>query len=171
MRFVRPHTRSTVALAFLAAAAIFAPPARAQTIGQGSGLRLGVSLGGISTVALSVEFFEGRRGLDVTVGTWSFRDVSMAVTARQYVGGGAVKAFVGGGLWVVLAHPPEGRTGVAVVAQAPVGLDLRLEGDYALGGFVNLNRGLWVRRTDPEDDLPLNKRLVPLPGLYYRVSH
>ena len=32
----------------------------------------------------------------------------------------------------------------------------------------NVNRALAVRRTDPADDLPLNGRLIPLPGVYYR---
>jgi hypothetical protein len=27
---------------------------------------------------------------------------------------------------------------------------------------------VWVRRTDPEDDTPLNRRLVPIPGISYR---
>jgi hypothetical protein len=33
-----------------------------------------------------------------------------------------------------------------------------------------LNRGLAVRRSDPQDDLPMNKRLVPLPEVYYRFT-
>jgi len=43
-------------------------------------------------------------------------------------------------------------------------------GHHAFGVGVNLNRALLVRRTNPEDELPLNGRLVPLPGAYYRLT-
>ena len=71
-------------------------------------------------------------------------------------------------MWVVLASPPTERTGMAVVLQAPVGIDWRVAGSHYVGGLINVNRALWVRRTDPGDDMPLTKRIVPLPGLYYR---
>jgi len=51
-----------------------------------------------------------------------------------------------------------------------VGVDWMMFEDHALGAALNINRALWVRRTDPEDDLPLEGRLVPLPGLYYRFG-
>lgn len=142
----------------------------AQTIGSGSGMRFGVSFGGISTVGLTVEFFDDHHSLDLTVGTWSFRDISLSVVAKQYLGGGSLKPFVGAGLWVVVAAPPDERLGFAAVLRAPVGVDWQVQGDHALGAALNVNRGLFVRRTDPEDDLPLNKRLVPLPEVYYRLS-
>jgi len=41
-------------------------------------------------------------------------------------------------------------------------------GGHSLGLTMNVNRALAVRRTDPGDQLPLNRRLVPLPGVYYR---
>lgn len=131
-------------------------------------MRVGITFGGISTVGISVEYFHDQHSIDLTVGTWSFHDLSAAVTAREYFGASYLHPFVGGGLWLVLARPPGERTGAAVVLQAPVGLDWRVEDRHFLGGMVNVNRALWVRRTDPEDDLPLNRRLVPLPGVYYR---
>jgi hypothetical protein len=33
-----------------------------------------------------------------------------------------------------------------------------------------VNRALAVRRTDPDDDLPPNGRIVPLPEVYYRFT-
>jgi hypothetical protein len=54
------------------------------------------------------------------------------------------------------------------VLHAPVGLDWQAFDGHFLGAAMNVNRALWVRRTDPADDLPLNRRLVPLPGVYYR---
>ena len=33
---------------------------------------------------------------------------------------------------------------------------------------IGLNRALAVKRTDPEDDTPVNRRLIPLPGAAYR---
>jgi hypothetical protein len=79
---------------------------------------------------------------------------------------------VGGGLWLVGAAPvqEEEQFGLAVVLRAPVGVDWRAVGEHYVGASINVNRALWARRTDPEDDLPLNRRLVPLPGVYYRWS-
>jgi len=155
-----------------AAVVVFAlsSDAAAQTIGSGSGMRFGVSFGGISTVGVTVEFFDDHRSVDVTLGTWSFKDLSLSVVAKQYFGGGAAHPFVGAGLWVVAAAPQGERLGLAAVLRAPVGVDVRVHGDHALGAALNVNRGLFVRRTDPDDDLPLNKRLVPLPEVYYRLS-
>jgi hypothetical protein len=144
--------------------------ASAQTIGSGSGIRVGIGFGGISTVGLTVELFDDHQSLEVTVGTWSFRDVSLSAVGKQYFGGGSAHPFVGAGLWVVAAAPPGERLGLAAVLRAPVGVDWRVRGDHALGVALNVNRGLFVRRTDPDDDLPLNKRLVPLPEVYYRLS-
>lgn len=144
--------------------------AAAQGTGTGSGVRVGFTFGGISTVGFSVEYFHDQHSIDLTVGTWGFRDVSAAVAFREYFGAGSLHPFVGGGLWLVLARPPGERFGTAAVLHAPVGVDWRATGRHYLGAVINVNRALWVRRTDPEDDLPLNKRLVPLPGVYYRWS-
>jgi len=47
-------------------------------------------------------------------------------------------------------------------------VDTQILRDHNLGAAMNINRALWVRRTDPDDDTPLNRRVVPLPGVYYR---
>jgi hypothetical protein len=68
----------------------------------------------------------------------------------------------------VLAAPQEGRTGFALVARAPVGVEWRITDRHAALLDLNVNRGLFVRRSDPDDETPMNRRLVPLPGLSYR---
>jgi hypothetical protein len=131
-------------------------------------MRVGVSFGGIATFGLTAEYYDGNESLDLTVGTWSFRDLSVAVVARHYFGAGEALPFVGGGLWLVAARPEDGRAGFATVLHAPLGVDLQPGHRHAVGLALNVNRAIWVRRTDPDDDLPLNRRLVPLPGIYYR---
>ena len=51
-----------------------------------------------------------------------------------------------------------------------MGVDWEVSEPHAAGLFLNVNRGLWVRRSNPADDVPLHKRLVPLPEMYYRVG-
>ena len=145
-----------------------AAPLAAQGTGAGSGVRVGVGFGGISTIGLTVEYVHEHSALELTVGTWSFRDLSVSVVGKQYLGAGDLLPFVGGGLWLVAARPPGERTGVAAVLQAPVGVDWQAADGSYVGMTLNVNRALAVRRTDPEDELPLNRRVVPLPGVYYR---
>jgi hypothetical protein len=57
---------------------------------------------------------------------------------------------------------------MALVLRAPLGLDWSFVDDHSVGAALNLNRGLLVQRSDPLDDQPMNRRLVPLPELYYR---
>lgn len=154
----------------LSAVFVMAAPVRAQSPGAGEGIRFGVSVGGISTFALNVELFRDSHGLDIALGTWSFRDVSVSVVGKQYFGAGAARPVVGAGLWTVVSWAGDERTGLAVVLRAPVGVDWAVDGPSALGAFLNVNRGLWVRRSDPADDIPLNRRFVPLPELYYRYT-
>jgi len=145
-----------------------AASAAAQARGDG-GLRVGVQLGGTSFVALAVEYQEGGRSLDLTVGTWSFRDLSVSLVARQYLGVSAMQPVVGGGLWTVLSWPGEGeRSGASLVARFPIGFDWHAGGGHAIGFDLNVNRALWVRRAGEEDPTPPNDRLVPLPGVSYR---
>ena len=159
-----------VAALVAALALLLAPaPSSAQSTDD-DGLRIGVSVGGISTVGLVFEYFNGNRSLDITVGTWSFRDLSLSAVVKEYFGASAARPFVGVGLWIVAAKPSNERLGMAIVLRAPVGVDWNVTGKHFLGASLNVNRGLWVRRTDPEDDLPLNRRLVPLPGVYYRFE-
>ena len=94
------------------------------------------------------------------------------MVGKEYFGTGALRPFLGAGLWLVGAAPPEPghQFGLAAVLHAPVGVDWRVVSDHYTGAAINVNQALWARRTDPEDDLPLNRRLVPLPGVYYRWS-
>lgn len=130
--------------------------------------RFGLTVGGISTIGLVFEQQMEWGSFELTVGTWSFRDLSMALVHKQYIGGGDVLGVAGIGLWTVLAFPREGRTGVAVVARLPVGMEWTAQGEHFLNLEIGLNRGLHVRRTDPTDDTPMNRRIVPLPGASYR---
>lgn len=148
-------------------------PAAAQTPGPdiGDGVRFGVSLGGISTIGLTVELYRDSRSLDLTVGTWRFRDVSFSAVVKQYFGAGSARPVVGLGLWTVAAKPAgDERIGWSLVMRAPIGVDWEVSDPHSFGFFLNVNRGLWVRRSDPGDDVPMNERLVPLPELYYRYA-
>ena len=79
-----------------------------------------------------------------------------------------MNGVVGLGLWTVFAFPPDENVGVALVARVPVGVQWEVSGDHAVGVEIGLSRALAVKRTDPDDDLPVNNRIVPLPGLSYR---
>ena len=149
-----------------------AAPVTAQGSHAGDGLRVGISAGGISTVSLTLELFRDTHAVELGIGTWSFHDLSISTVYKEYFGGHRLRPFAGAGLWAVIAAPAlEGeRTGVALVLRAPVGLDWSFVDDHAVGAVLNLNRGLAVRRSDPQDDLPMNKRLVPLPEVYYRFT-
>lgn len=168
----RPSTVPRSPATLLLLTAMLAGPLSAQGPDEGNGVRFGISLGGISTVGLSVELFRDARSIDIGVGTWSFRDLSISTTVRQYVGGSSAKLVVGAGLWLAAATPAgEGeRTGFAVVLRAPIGVDWSVADQHAAGLIMNVNRGLWVKRSDPDDDVPLNRRLVPLPEVYYRFT-
>lgn len=162
--------RSLVLALLLALAS--ASPAGAQGSGAGDGVRLGISFGGISTVGLVVELFDDTHAVEVALGTWSFRDLSVSAVYKEYFGGSRARPFVGAGLWVVAAWPAETgeRAGLALVLRAPIGVDWSFVDDHALGPALNVNRGLAVRRSDPLDDLPMNQRFVPLPEVYYRFT-
>ena len=133
---------------------------------------MGISTGGISTIALTLEFYRDNRSLDLSIGTRSFDDLSVSVTARQYFGSSHVKPVSGVGLWLAAAPlgPHQEGTGMALVLRAPIGINWSLANSHATGLVLNLNRGLWLKRSDPRDNLPMNGRLVPLPELYYRFS-
>lgn len=158
------------AVTALLALLVLVPGSRAQGPDAGDGVRFGLSVGGISTISVSVELVRDSRGLDVQLGTWSFRDLSLSVVGKQYFGAGSAKPVLGAGLWTVASWSGSERTGLAVVLRAPVGVDWAIDGPHAMGAFLNVNRGLWVRRSDPADDIPINRRLVPLPELYYRYA-
>lgn len=131
---------------------------------------MGISVGGISTVGVVVEYVDGHGSTELTVGTWSFRDLSVSLVRRHYLGVADARPTVGLGLWGVLAFPPEERASTVLVLRAPIGVDWRFGGGngHSLVFDINVNQGLWIRRSDPEDDTPMNRRLIPLPGLSYR---
>jgi hypothetical protein len=131
--------------------------------------RVGVTVAGTSLVALAVEHQWGDRALEVTVGTLSFRDISLSVVGKQYFSGGTLRPFVGAGLWSMVAFQEQG-TGAALIFRAPLGAAWEMTGNHFLGGEINLNRALSVRRTDPQDERPPNTRIVPIPGLFYRYA-
>ena len=87
-----------------------------------SHLRLGLTLGGMSLVGVAVEYEREGRSVDLAIGTWSFDDISLSIAAKQYLGVGATRPFVGFGAWGVFASSEEGRGGVLVL-RAPVGVD------------------------------------------------
>ena len=134
--------------------------------------RVGVTAGGIGLVGLTFEFRWGDRSIDANLATFSFTDVSLAVTGKQYFGGGDLRPFLGIGLWGVTAFPedPTQRTGKTLLLRIPFGADWNLAGDHSLGGSLALNEGLWIQRADPLDDTPISHRPIPLPGFYYRAK-
>lgn len=164
--FTLRHIRSTLVTSLAALGLLIAcgTPAVAQ-----EGLRIGVYFGGTSTVGLLLDYLDGSGSTEITLGTFSFRDLSVSVVRRQRIGGGDVQGTVGLGLWAVTALPGEGeRTGLALVARAPIGLEWAAGGSSYLNLDANLNRALFVRRTDPEDDTPPASRIIPLPGASWR---
>ncbi len=132
-------------------------------------VRFGVSFGGISFTGFVVEYRWEHRSVELNIGTWSFKDLSVSIVGKQYFGPGDFRPFSGIGLWAVFA-PHTGadeRAGVAVLARAPVGVEWNVDADHHVGAALNLNRALWLRRKDPLDDYPPSRRIVPLPGFYY----
>ena len=133
--------------------------------------RFGLSAGGTSTIALVFERMDGREGLELTVGTWSFRNLSVSGVLKAYLGPSAFRPALGAGLWTVVGlRPQEGeRGGMAILARFPIGFDWRFLDDHYLDLDVSVNRALWIRRAD-FSDLPPSPRLVPIPGLSYRIT-
>ncbi len=129
--------------------------------------RFGVSAGGASTLALVAEYRWPHQGVELQVGTWGFRDMSVSATAKQYLGSSAIEPFVGAGLWVLTASSEKGR-GYGLVGRVPVGFDIWFATRHSASATVYLNRALVLRRPDPEDLRPPRARLIPLPEFAYR---
>lgn len=129
--------------------------------------RFGVSVFGASMVALVAEYRWDHQGLEVQAGTWRLRDLSLAVTAKQYVGSSSIEPFVGAGLWAVTARQ-DGGTGFGLVARLPVGVGWDFASRHNAAFTVHLNRALAVKRPGPEEGRPLRTGLVPLPEFSYR---
>lgn len=165
-----PPGALTRALRVLFAAAVLSTPLTIATTGAASAqYRFGISFGGASTVALVVEHRWAHQGLEVQAGTWQFRDLSLSVTARQYVGSYRVEPFVGVGLWGIVARAEEG-TGFGLIARIPTGLNWDIGSRHAVSMNIYLNRALALKRPDPEDRRPPRTRLIPLPELSYRFQ-
>ena len=150
-----------------------APPrAQAQSTGNDMEFRLGVTAFGIGLVGLSFEFRWGDRSLDTNLATFGFEDISVAVTGKQYFGGGDLQPFLGIGLWSVTAFAEDAtkRTGQALLLRIPFGANWQVAKSHAFGGSLALNEGLWIRRSDPIDNTPIRHRPIPLPGFYYRAK-
>lgn len=138
-----------------------------QDPGDSQEWRVGVTFGGISTVGVSFELLWDNRSIDLTLGTFGFRDLGVSVIGKQYFTERAARPLVGLGLWGIVSWT-EPRTGYALVARAPVGVDWSVADRHAVGAEIALNRALAIRRPDPADERDLNRRIVPLPGIYYR---
>lgn len=157
----RAAVRASRAMVLAAAISLAAAAtARAQ-------YRFGLSLGGAGTVALVAEYRWDHQGLEVQVGTLRFRDLSLCVSGKQYVGSNAAEPFVGAGLWAIVARAEEG-TGYGLIARFPVGFDWEVASRHSVALTVHLNRALALKRPDQEDRRPPRKILVPLPELGYR---
>jgi hypothetical protein len=151
---------------------LLTPPLTAQSTADDMEVRIGVTAGGIGSIGASVEFLWGNRSVDVNLSTFTFNEVSLAVTAKQYFGGGDLRSFVGVGLWGIAGSTGEEgeQTGKALILRAPVGADWNFTRRHHLGGSLAVNEGLWIVRADPEDNTPVSRRPVPLPGFYYRFE-
>jgi hypothetical protein len=175
MTFRPTDATSTVTLLFalwFSVAGLRASPLAAQSGGDDTRVRIGVTAGGIGSIGASVEFLWGNRGVDVNLATFSFKEVSLAVTGKQYFGGGDMRPFLGVGLWGITGSTgQEGEeAGKALLLRIPVGGDWNFTGRHSLGGALAVNEGLWIDRADPADDRPISRRPVPLPGFYYRLE-
>ncbi len=153
-------------------AALLVAPLAAQATSDDMRLRVGITALGVGSVGASVEFLWGSRSIDVNLATLSFKEVSLAVTGKQYFGGGDLRPFLGVGLLGIAGSTGlEGeQTGKVLLLRLPVGGDWNFTGRHYLGGSIAVNVGLWIDRADPEDDRPVERRPVPFPGLYYRVE-
>lgn len=130
-------------------------------------IRVGINFGGTGLVGVSVEYLRGNQGYEAVLGTLGFSDLSLALSAKYYLASGQLRPVVGVGAWGVAAWTEEGD-GSVFLFRVPVAVEWRVSDADALGIEVGFNRGLYVNRTDPEDDTPVRKNLIPFPGAYYR---
>lgn len=156
--------------------ALWALPAHAQ--GQDDGVssrpptgefRVGLSFGGTGFVGLVTEFQRGQYSAELTLGTLSFREISVSLVGKRYFSGDRLRPAAGIGLWSLTAWTEDG-SGSILILRAPLSVDWNMAGGHATGVEVALNRALAVNRLDPEDDTPPSSRIVPIPGAYYRFG-
>ena len=154
-----PRTRHTLRTLCLALSmAVLAGTARAS-----AQYRFGVSLGGTGFVAVVAEYRWSHQGLELQAGTWRFRDLSLALTGKQYVGSYAVQPYTGLGFWGIVAG-----SGFGLIARFPIGLDWNIVSGHTAGAALYFNRALLVKRPDPEDRRPPRGAFIPLPEVSYR---
>jgi len=142
---------------------------RAEAQRRSDEFRVGVTLGSTAFLGLSLEYIWDQTGVELNLGTWALRDISVAVSGKQYIGQGTIRGFVGLGIWNVTAWQEEGL-GSGLILRAPVGFELEALDNTAIGAELNLSKALWIKRADPEDDTPPQDRIVPLPGFYAKWS-
>lgn len=175
-----PHPRVPLGIA-LAALLAMASPLAGQT-GNGDddefqpeperpaeGVRVGVTLGSTSLLGITVEYRHRQWAAEMTVGSFSLRDLSGSFAVKRYFGERQLQPVLGLGIWGMAQSTDEGR-GNALIARMPAAVDWQFVSSHALGLELALNRALHVRRMDPEDDTPPRDTLVPLPGFYYRFG-
>ncbi|MEZ4417488.1 MAG: hypothetical protein R3E10_17170 [Gemmatimonadota bacterium] len=138
-----------------------------QTPGEPDLFRFGITLGSTAFLGISMEYVRDQSAVELTLGTWALRDVSVSVVGKQYLGQGTVQGFVGLGLWNVTARQEEG-IGSGLMLRAPVGFEVETFRRSDIGAELNVSRALWIHRADPEDDTPPASRIVPLPGFYLK---
>ena len=172
---MRPdETKLPIVLASLVVIALTssAPLASQQNLPGTPGenrVRVGISLGGTGFLGVLAEYQHGDWSVELTVGTISFRELSVAVAGKRYFADGSIRPVLGAGFWSLTAWTEEG-SGSVFIFRVPVALDWEVNGGHGIGVEVGLNRALAVDRIDPEDDTPVQSRLVPFPGIYYRYG-
>lgn len=157
-RALRPYLHAAI----LAVALLAPPRCEAQT-------RIGLSLGGLGFVGVVAEQIWDDQSIELLVSTFAFRDASISVVGKQYFGASWLKPAVGAGFWYMIGGGEEG-TGSALLARFPAGGDWQAAPGHHVTFEVNIARGLWVDRPDPEDDLPISQRIIPLPAFSYPVA-
>ena len=111
-------------------------------------LRIGLTVGGASKFGVVLEsFLNGNQSLELTVGTWSFKEISTSLVIKRYFRSNdldsgwykPIHPFIGAGLWVVGAKPPAERLGLASVQSfqsASIGAFLLIQTRHAITGLV-----------------------------------
>ncbi len=93
------RSRALLFALFSSLAGLLASPLTAQTPADDMRLRIGVTALGVGSLGASVEFLWGSTSIDINLATVTFKEVSLAVTGKQYFGSGDLRPFVGVGLW------------------------------------------------------------------------
>ena len=147
------------------AAALCAPPRCAAQ----DRIRVGLSFGGLGFMGVVAEQMWGDRSAELLVSTFGFRDLSLSLVGKQYFGAAWLKPAVGAGLSYMVGVSEDGL-GSALLLRLPLGGDWHVAGPHYITFEVNVARGLAVKRPDPEDDLPISTRIIPLPSVSYRLD-